>query len=268
MHLIAALGPIDVEKLEFRQPAETVLGKPIDEILSTIDALATVGIITTRSKPTRIIPDVLSDFLLEDRCLGNGGRSTRYADKVYESFGGHFLKSLMRNLAELDWRRAQANDTSLNLLDQIWADIHQRFRTGDEYVRQGILSDLTGAAIYQPDHVIALVKLAIDDPIKIDETAQGSRYRAGQDYILSVLPNLLEATAYRVKSRESVNTLWELALRDGGKTGSAGSAREVLKRLFSWRRFGNPSFNFAMLLQAIRLARHADAFRTDYTPSP
>ena len=267
LHLIAALGPIDVEKPEFRQPAETVLGKPIDEILSTIDALATVGIITTRSKPTRIIPDVLSDFLLEDRCLENGGRSTRYADKVYESFGGHFLKSLMRNLAELDWRRAQANDTSLNLLDQIWADIHQRFRTGDEYVRQGILSDLTGAAIYQPDHVIALVRIAIDDPIKIDETAQGSRYRAGQDYILSVLPNLLEATAYHVdRTRESVDTLWELALRDGGKTGSAGSAREVLKRLFSWRRFGNPSFNFAMLLQAIRLARHADAFRTDYTP--
>ena len=206
LNLIAALGPIDVEKPEFREPAEKVLGKPFDEILSTIDALATVGIITPRSKPTRIIPDVLADFLLEDRCLEHGGRSTRYADKVYDSFGGHFLKSLMRNLAELDWRRGQANDASLNLLDQIWSDIHQRFRTGDEYARHGILSDLAGAAVYQPDHVIGLVRIAIDDPIKVDETAQGSRYRVGQDYVLSVLPNLLEATAYHVARTRDPST--------------------------------------------------------------
>ena len=60
----------------------------------------------------------------------------------------------MRNLAELDWRRGQSGETGLNLLDGIWADIYQRFRAGDEYARHQILTDLSGAAIYQPDHVM------------------------------------------------------------------------------------------------------------------
>ncbi len=173
--------------------------------------------ITPRSKPTRVIPDVLSDFLLEARCLDSGGRSTRYGDQVYEAFGGPFLKSLMRNLSELDWRRGQASDTSLNLMSEIWADIHQRFRSGDEYARHSILTDLSGAAIYQPNHVIALVRTAIADPIKIDATSEGSHYRVGQGYVLSVLPGLLEATAHHIDwTTESIDTLWELALQDGG----------------------------------------------------
>jgi hypothetical protein len=267
LDLIAALGPIDVEKPEFRESAEKMLGRRIDEILSTIDALVTVGVITPRSKPTRVIPDVLSDFLLEVRCLDGGGRSTRYADQVYDVFGGPFLKSLMRNLSELDWRRGQASDASLNLLGEIWADIHQRFRSGDEYARHSILTDLSGAAIYQPDHVIGLVRAAIANPIRIDARSEGSHYRVGQRYVVSVLPGLLEATAHHVDwATESIDTLWELALQDGGDAESATGAKGALKRLSSWRRFGNPAFNFAMLLQAIRLTRRGDAFTTAYTP--
>ena len=74
----------------------------------------------------------------------------------------------MRNLAELDWRRGQAAETGLNLLNGIWSDISQRFRAGDEYVRHSILSDLAGAAIYQPGNVIALVRTAINNPIQVD----------------------------------------------------------------------------------------------------
>jgi len=39
LDLIAALGPMDVEKPEFREAAEKMLGRRIDETFSTIDAL-------------------------------------------------------------------------------------------------------------------------------------------------------------------------------------------------------------------------------------
>ncbi len=173
LHLIAALGPANVEQHEFQQSAERLLGRRVDEILATVDALASNGIITPRPKPVRVLPDVLSDYLLEERCINQGGQSTHYADQVYALFGAHSLKSLMRNLAELDWRRGQSGDPGLNLLDRIWADIHQRFSAGDEYARHQILTDLSGAAIYQPDHVIALVRTAINEPIRLD-TAGGA----------------------------------------------------------------------------------------------
>ncbi len=267
LQLAAALGPVDMESHNFQESAEALLGRPIDEILATVDALAANGIITPRPKPVRVIPDVLSDYLLEERCIGSGSRSTHYADRVYEHFGAHSLKSLMRNLAELDWRRSQSGETGLNLLDGIWADIHQRFRAGDEYERHRLMTELSGGAIYQPDHVIALIRTAIDDPIQIGIASEGSQYRAGQDYVLSALPSLLEATAYHPdRLRESVTTLWELVKSESARNSSADAAKAVLKRLASWHRFGNPVLNFAMLVEAIRLTHRADAFTSDYTP--
>jgi hypothetical protein len=134
-------------------------------------------------------------------------------------------------------------------------------------VRHQILTDLSPAAIYQPDRVIALVRTAIDDPIQPDLTGEGSRFRLGQDHVLSAVPGLLEATAHHpARLRESVTTLWELAKKESDRTGSDESAKAVLKRLASWHRFGNPALNFAMLVEAIRLTHRGDAFTGDYTP--
>jgi hypothetical protein len=265
LELIAALGPVNVEHPEFQKHAETLLDRRIDEILTTIDALAANGIITPRPKPVRVLPDVLSDYILEERCIGPGNRPTRYADLVYEHFGGYALKTLMRNLAELDWRRGQSSNTGLNLLDEIWADIHQRFRDGDEYARHQLINDLSAAAIYQPGHVIRLIRVAIDDPIPPGGEG-GSRFRAGQEYVLSVVPNLLEATAYHPERlRESITILWELTKKETNRN-HASSAQAVLKRLASWHRFGNPAFNFAVLVEAIHLTERPDAFTADFTP--
>jgi hypothetical protein len=260
VHLIAALGPVDVEHNDFQQAAQALLRRPIDEILSTIDALTTTGIVTPRPKGVRVIPDVLSDWLLEDSCIGPGNRSTRYADRLYELFGAHSLKNLMRNLAELDWRRGQAGETGLNLLDGIWSDIRDRFRAGDEYARHTILTELAPA-------VIALVRTAIDVPVQEPPDGAGSLYRQGQSYVLSALPNLLDATAHHPDHlRESVTTLWELAKAESKRRSTGDDAKAVLKRLASWHRFGHPSLNFAMLLQAVRLSERADAFTGEFTP--
>jgi hypothetical protein len=267
LELIAALGPVDVSKHEFQSLAATYLNCPTDEVLGTLDALAKHGIITQRDKPVRILPDVLSDFILEDRCIGPGSSSTKYADRVYAHFGAHALKELMRNLSELDWRRGMSTPSGLNLLGGIWADIYQRFRNGDEYERHTILSDLAPAAIYQPEHILALTRIAIDNPIVVSPSSDGSRYRSGQDYVLSSLPSLLEATAHHAEYLpESVTILWELSEKSTNMRGSAETAQSVIKRLASWRRYGHAAMNFAMLLQAVRFAKQPDAFAGVFTP--
>lgn len=267
LDLIAALGPVNVETREFQRSAEEFLDRPIDEVLATIDALTSNGIVTPRPKPVRIIPDVLSDYILEERCISVGGQATHYADRVYEYFGAHSLKELMRNLSELDWRRGQAGETGLSLLNGIWHDIGERFRAGDEYARRCILTDLAGAAIYQPDHVIALVRDAIANPIEKYPTSEANIYRAGQEHVLSALPDLLEATAYHPEHlKESVTTLWKLAKQNVDRNNRSKEAESVLKRLASWHRFGNPAMNFAMLVQAIRLTRCSDAFTGEFNP--
>ena len=169
----------------------------------------------------------------------------------------------MRNLAELDWRRGELLGSKLNLLDNVWEKVSHRFRIGDEYERHRILTELASAAIYQPHQVIALIRTAIDEPIRIATNTEGSLFRVGQDYVLSALPDLLEATAQHPDQiEESIDLLWDLT---GQGSGSVNS-RSVITRLASWRRFGDVSFNFAMLLQAVRLAKRADALIGSFTP--
>ena len=267
LHLVAALGPVDAQSPEFQKCAEGFFERPLDEVLSTIDALSKHGVLTTRPKPVRIVPDVLGDFILEQRCLGGNNCTTHYADRVYDQFGAHSLKNLMRNLAELDWRVGRQGETGLGLLDAIWAEIHKRFDAGDEYLRHRILTELSSAAIYQPSEVIALIRTAIDRPVVVDDAHGLTGTRSGQDYVLSVLPSLLEATAHHPSwLRESVDTLWELSRRDSIRDSDSNSAKAVIKRLSSWQLFKNVWLNFAMLLQAIRLAKRSDAFDGEFNP--
>ena len=169
LDLIAALGPVDVNGDLFLQRAEVILGRRSDEILATLDALARVGILTQRGRPVRVLPDVLADFLLEQRCIGQpSSLTTRYADQVYSIFGRDFFGPLMRNLSELDWRLGR-DGYGLDLLVNIWTDIRTRFSTADEYGRQKILTDLSAAAVYQPAQVLNLVDLALANPVQTDD---------------------------------------------------------------------------------------------------
>jgi hypothetical protein len=141
------------------------------------------------------------------------------------------------------------------------------FLSGDEYERTGILSDLASAAIYQPDQVIGLVRLAIDRPIAVDQTGDTSQFRLGQKHVLSALPPLLEATAYHPdKRRGSVTTLWELTKTTSDSGSAFESAKTILERLSAWHRYGDPSHNFSILIEAIRFTRRTDGLTGDFTP--
>jgi hypothetical protein len=265
LELIAALGPVDVDSEAFLAGAEGFLNRRRDEILSTLDALGATGIVTRRGNPIRVLPDVVSDFVLEDRCVGKSKRSTQYADHVYASFGGVFFRNLMRNLSELDWR-LERNGYGLDLLSGIWEQIENDFLNGDEYGRHHIFDELSSAAVYQPDHILSLINLALRQPIVPEESA-ATRHRASQAYVVEAMPRLLEATAHHLTHLErSVDLLWEISKQERGGTSDSGGAKAVLKRLASYDLHGWPAFNFAMLLQAIRLSQREDAFEREFTP--
>jgi len=268
LDVISAVGPINVQD-KFLATAEKFLLRRADEILSTLDNLAAIGIVTSRTPgPIRILPDVLSDFVLEKRCVDDSSRSTRYADIVYDSFGETHFQNLMQNLSELDWRLG-SRPYGLDLLSGIWEKVEREFLAADEYGRHNILEQLRPAAIYQPEHILRLIDLALDNPIPADADAEslGRLFRMGQRYVVEALPGLLEATAHHPEHiKKSVDLLWTLSKMPGMRANDSGSPQGVLKRLASYDRFGWPAFNFAMLLQAIRLSKLPDAFEWESTP--
>ncbi len=262
LDVIAALGPVDVTSEAFLEGAEKVLGRRRDEILATLEALSRTGIVTPIAVPVRLLPDVLSDFVMEERCIGNSRVSTRYADQIFKIFGRVFFSNLMRNLAELDWR-LERSGYGLDLLSNIWTEIENTFKLEDAYRRRDLLEGLSSAAIYQPDRILHLVELALQKPIEVDENTK-ARHPVGQTYVIEAIPRLLEATAQHPEYlRRSIDILWEITQVERS---SSRGAKAVLERLAAYHRSGYAFFNFAMLIQAIRLSQLPNALDSDFSP--
>ena len=79
----------------------------------------------------RIVPDLLSNFLLEGACLTNAGDITGFADLVFRNFPT-YVSNVLRNLGELDWRIAHRNEARVTqLLERIWTEIMVSFQGAD-----------------------------------------------------------------------------------------------------------------------------------------
>jgi hypothetical protein len=266
LDLIAALGPVDVQNEQFLVGAEEFLRATRDKILRTISELARRGILSREDGPVRILPDVVSDFILEDCCVGVNGASTQFADRVYGVFGPFFFKQLIRNLAELDWR-VGPREYGLSLLADIWRRIEQNFLESDNYARHTLLADLLPAAFFQPEGVFRLIEIARSKPAAEVEPAFRGLLKNGRRYALEPAPRLLEATAHNLPFlQRSVDILWELARHDDPSDNSDTTARRTLERLASYDLNRWASFNFAMLLQCVRLCQKPGAFDSSFTP--
>ena len=76
LNLIAAVGPLTPTAKAFVEPAAEILRIRSDEIVSAIDLLEKRGLLLRGGRLIRIVPDLLSDFLLEGACLTRAGEST------------------------------------------------------------------------------------------------------------------------------------------------------------------------------------------------
>lgn len=265
LNLIAAVGPVDVRSENFLTGAERFLGATRDEILRTVRALSKRGILSRSEGTVRLVPDVLSDFVLEDCCI-DVDAPTGYADRVFEVFGPFFFQQLIQNLAELDWRVGR-REYGLGLLDGIWARIERGFLEGDPYARRRTLEGLLSSAVFQPQRALRLIDLARTTPAAEVEAAYRRLLGDGRKYVMGVVPRLLEATAHNIDYlQRSMDVLWDIARTADVHDDSDESARRVLKRLGSYELNRWAGFNFAVLLHCIRLCRRPEAFAASFTP--
>ncbi len=262
LHLIAAINPISLRHGSFLAQATDFLHLREDQITRAGDALVRAGILLKGGTLVRVVPDVLSDFLLEQACVNEHGEKTSFADAVYEAFGSAFLPNLLRNLSELDWRIAQGHPSSSSLLKDIWDDIENRFRKADVFERRQLLDAVQACAMLQPAASIRLIKIAEEEPAK---TKKGPflDFVRGQDYVLEAIPGVLGQIAYAPEYTErAVRELWRLAKAEK-KDGIAGKA---LVSLAAYTRYKPVIYNDRMADFVNAFVREPDAFDGAFTP--
>ena len=214
------------------------------DILATIDALATHGVLTERKQPVRVLPGCSSQITSWRMLIGPTKLDTGFVDEIFEAFGATSFRILMRNLAELDWRLDLAG-YEYGLLDRVWQTIFNRFRSAEAAGQGRVLDDLATAAIYQPSKILELVRVAMNRPVTPRDDTRLRRPRTtDRDHVIRAVPQLLGATAHHwAYISDSVDILWELAIEECGPRVYKSGAGDVLKGLASYRLYKSAAFN-------------------------
>jgi hypothetical protein len=197
--LIALVQPVDPDDPQFRTLAPGITGRPVDEVLRVLNRLYEGGILLKRGRNLRIVPDLLGEYILEDRCVsGTTKSSSGFAERVAAQSGSQLLRHLIVNFSRLDWRLSRAATPADNIAKPLWDSLMHSYAE-DLTARSAITKATSEAAYYLPARAIEFADLAIR--------------QAGDD--IEEIPNLLKRVAYNYEFIEPVcERLWNMGRND------------------------------------------------------
>lgn len=220
--LLALLQPISIEHPEYRSSFENVLSRPWDVIYRGIRTLRDAGVLIQRGSMLRIVPDLLSDYIVADTCIDSvTGSPTEYADRIFNLISGDLVSHLLINLAKLDWRLSARPVPSKSLLSNIWNVIYDRFNAGDSESRTRLMLMAGTVGYFQPGQVLRLAKMMAHLSTTSDGETNSSNMRGyGKPELAQrALTIMLKNAAYGASADATVlaeicDQLWELGRCD------------------------------------------------------
>lgn len=214
---IAALGPVKSNDKSLIQNLAKMLNIKESKVKVKLDELESSGLLVRRGRLLRITPDLLNDHILYKACISEHGEETTFPMEIYSEFNKDYAPNLLSNIAEIDWR-AKVGKKNVNLLQDIWNDIYQKFRNATFYERYDILKQIEKASIFQPQQTLELIKLAIKE--KKAKKPKGELAEAllrwTHKNVLRELPDIIKKISYHFEYlEECCQILWELGKDDG-----------------------------------------------------
>lgn len=206
--LISALSPFRRNDEGFIKEASDFLNIETHQLIDAIGILESAEILDRRGYLLRIIPDVLSDYILYNACVNNQGEITGYAERVIETFWKKIPENLMTNLSELDWR-IKKNGLSINLLDQIWMIIEKSLKEGSNYQRVIIFGLIEKIAYFQPSKSLGLVEYAMQNPSVTNDEFE--YFETTNNKVIDSLADVLKKISYNIDYLpRCYDILWKL----------------------------------------------------------
>lgn len=150
---IALLQPIKEDDAKLHDAIATIAGVSSHEVARILKRLREAGVLYKRGPSSRIVPDLLGDFLVEERCISANGQSNGFAATVFEAAPDAYAEHILVNFGRLDWRKSNGDTRNSRLLDELWS----RLKYQDRYVNPHLRA-AAAAAYYQPRQALAFVR--------------------------------------------------------------------------------------------------------------
>jgi len=219
LRLLSALSPMP-DQNEAKERAASWLKCERHELEEILFALLDAGILHEENEGFRVLPDLLADHILYQKCK----TSPSYASALCAAFGDFHCRALVRNLAEAEHLAREENlphhAFTRPLLEkhlQAWPNM--RFSS-----RKGIAEMWTKVAIYVPEAILEITRAAIEHPEQPDAQLRDEEEEVFEkmglhssnqaDVMQSLLAALRDvALAVPTHREQALERLWEIGVR-------------------------------------------------------
>lgn len=269
LEYIAALSPTATFDDEFRKKLGDPLAMSISDVAKRIALLEERSLLLRKGRLVKIVPDLLSDYILYQACIDRNDTPTNFAKEVLDKFHETHLKNILFNISEIEWR-ARLSSKNVNLLGDVWKQIKDEFRNAPIYLRLKIIDEIEQAAVFQPQHALEIVDIAINVPpsTKLPDEPILRQLEWSNDRVLDKLPKLLRQIAYNIDYFEaSCDLLWSLGKKEMRELNPYPEC--PLRILLDLAEYGirKPKiYNLKMLKCIKRWLQEDDAYQYRYSP--
>lgn len=163
LDVLAAIGPVSMEDRTLPEGIAKFLDVRSYAVASAFGDLERHGFLLRRGRLARVMPDVLADHLLFSKAVTVRGVPTGYVDALFEAFSPSYLRNILANAAELDWRSA-VTAQGTTVLGDIWQRIRSELPDLSHRRRADVLSRLQRPAQYAPREVLEILEWLVKNP--------------------------------------------------------------------------------------------------------
>jgi hypothetical protein len=217
LETLAAVQPITLTDDELEDRLAQYLGIEVSELRRLIAALIDGGVVRSGQSGLRIVPDVLGDHILNTAMVVHNSPTALDAE-ILNGLGDPVLANLVRNLAELDWQRALAEQRA-SVFTGVWTSFTEMFFAAPNWQRAQWIRQLGPVAAFQPLAILQLVKRLVATTPSDDRPSGDFGVGVLGTQVVRLLPPLLATVAHhRDHTDEALDLLWDISREDDRDT--------------------------------------------------
>lgn len=211
LETVSAFSPISISHNVSIQKLSAFIGASEQDFMKSLGELEAYGLIMNRGDQIRISPDILSDCILEDTCFLKNGKPSGYFGKAFDVDVDYLRVNLLRNIAELDWRKKENGTASSTLLREFWGNLLSSISSVSLSQKVSILSMIEPIAYFQAQESLSVVKALLSSNTEAEDKDNRWQYRS---YVESISKIIRDVIISGIQVNEAVTLLWNLGKGD------------------------------------------------------
>lgn len=216
LEVVAALAPVNPHSQRFASAVKAVSTLDTEPATELCMQLERHGVLARRDDGLRIVPDLLSDYVLGVACERPAANGETFVHKIVGAVQ-IFDPALLRNLAAVDWRVGKKTGQELRVLGDVWDSVVSAFKAASHSDRRQMLRNLKEVGVFLPKQMLDLARFTLAFPSSTSDVAGpfGRAVHTSHEDVIAELPEVVRYTAFSPSTfDEACDLLWQLANDD------------------------------------------------------